>query len=376
MTAARKLPHHSLTFQHEALCFPLDNDLRNWCLEIKQEWHEMLFSEAGDHVLCRYFNFHLKGISALPDTLSLFAFSNIIELLSYLWEHYEKYLDPRLSCPSFFSSQYIEELSPLMLNLTQKLEQAVLPASLLKSVCTYFFSFKEKREARYTYEDLFYLKRLTSALNETIPEKFDEKQVNDVLLQYNFNQLDYLLYRQEAIRNNLPSDLLAKIKFLSQSKADLNSRPVYQGVSYHPGWPALSEMIDKWFQEELSIANQALNHTPSLPAVKSLLNLSVAHIACLLRVFRETRMLPEEGMAAVFRFVATHFKTKRQEQISDRSLSKEFYAIDQVTAAVIRGKLMEMLDWINRSYFPVLLVAGASYLLASGKRPAFPAIGN
>jgi hypothetical protein len=352
---------------YESVHFSAEKDVLDWCGDVKLRWQDMLFSEAGDHVLCRYFNFHLKGISAVPDTLSLPARALVIDLVDYLWEHYQKYLNPDMPSPVFFSSHYISLLSPLIESLVKKVKKHKIHADLRKAILDYLFSFKEKEDARYAYRELFYLKTLTTALNHLNTGEFKEANVNTILFQYNFNRLDYLLYKQDTIRAAQPSDLPERINFLGRYKGEINSMPVYEQFCYHPGWPGLAEMLDKWFKEELSLTNEVLHQSILVPAqaiVKNPLNLSVAHLACLIRVLREIKLLPEEGMASVFRFVAAHFKTKQQEQISDKSLSKEFYSINQVTAAVVRGKLLEMAEWLNRSYFPVLVAAGAACLFA------------
>ena len=53
--------------------------------------------------------------------------------------------------------------------------------------------------------------------------------------------------------------------------------------------------------------------------------LSVAQLAYIFRVFIETKTLQTDNLSNLFRFVAEHISTTRQEEISFDSIRNKFY---------------------------------------------------
>ncbi|NCD69090.1 hypothetical protein [Mucilaginibacter agri] len=336
-----------------------------WSERLKSEWLSTLLSDAAEQTLRRYFNYQLGRLSALDDDPECQTSSEINGLIDFLWSQFAYYLNPNIPVAIAFRDFYIERLQWRLDQVLAKVSGSILSSDLQSCLISYLGSFLEPRGDKLTYRDLFYLEGLLTELAGILDSGFSEEAVNQVLFQRNFNQLGYLFYRQQIIRNAMPADAREKFEFLASCKIRNSAVPFLQDLSCHPSWPSLFEMLDKWLAEELAIAHLTLQQplSTTLPvATKMPLNLSVAHLACLICVFLETHLLPDEGFASIFRFVSTNFRTKRQDKISTKSLSKEFYTIDQVSAAVVRGKLLEMVEWLNRSYFPVLLAGCATSL--------------
>jgi hypothetical protein len=151
------------------------------------------------------------------------------------------------------------------------------------------------------------------------------------------------------------------------------SLPATPGFSMHPYWPSLSVMLGGWLTEEVAVLRQvpqpvAPDTVESRP-VKYPLNLSVAHLACLLNLFCSAKVPGNQNLTELFNFVTAHFSSKRQENISAKSLSKAYYSITQVSAANVQGLLQQMISAINRKYFPLAsgLVTGLTLFLFAGK---------
>ena len=120
-------------------------------------------------------------------------------------------------------------------------------------------------------------------------------------------------------------------------------------------------MLCGWLAEEINCIEKSMMENHDLfqpPNEKLSLNLSVAHLACLTRLFFEENLFNNARLTGIFKFIACHYSTKRQTDISTGSLSKEYYSTSQVTAAVVRGILLKMVARINRNFFPVLAVTG------------------
>jgi hypothetical protein len=82
------------------------------------------------------------------------------------------------------------------------------------------------------------------------------------------------------------------------------------------------------------------------------LTLPVPQFALFIRLFQLAGCFREANLARIHRFFTTHFTSKRQDHISPKSFAKAFYGADQSTAAMVRGALQQMLQFIDQHYFP------------------------
>jgi ABC-type multidrug transport system fused ATPase/permease subunit len=118
------------------------------------------------------------------------------------------------------------------------------------------------------------------------------------------------------------------------------SLPATPGLAMHPDWPSLKIMLCGWLTEEVAILRQApqsaTQDTAERRPDKYPLNLSVAHLACLLNLFCSTELPGNRNLTELFNFVTAHFSSKRQGNISAKRLSKAYYSITQVSAADYR----------------------------------------
>lgn len=93
------------------------------------------------------------------------------------------------------------------------------------------------------------------------------------------------------------------------------------------------------------------------------LNISVAYLACFLKVFCDEKLRANVSLSDMFNFVSSHFSTVRRENISAGSLSENFYSTTQVTAAKVQGIQQQMIARINQHYFPLVTWIGAGAAL-------------
>lgn len=82
------------------------------------------------------------------------------------------------------------------------------------------------------------------------------------------------------------------------------------------------------------------------------MRISVSYMACLIKLFYEEELFATENLTSIFKFYASNFTSKRQPVISQDSLSKEYYSLDAHTAARIKKILQNMIDRLNRGFFP------------------------
>jgi hypothetical protein len=321
------------------------------CAGIIQTWQEVLFSDLPDHSLRRYFTCQLEGISKIRDTLPAAKETGMAETLSELTDHllskYLKYIDRDLPVPDCYRKKILEDLLDDFLFVSEKMVWC-------KPVVDYLAEFEAPGNNLYfSFRSLDYFRLMITelaALGKDSPE--------DLLVSLNFNHLGYLLYLQQGASEKLSMmgcDGERKAWLLAES-ARVKALPERIEAVYHPDWPTLKTMLTAWLGE------QAAPLRETSPVMKLPLNLSVAQLACWIRLFYEEDCYKETNLTAIFNFYASVYSTKKQISISSGSLSKEYYGTDQVTAAAVLDKLQKMTTRINRNFFPVWIAAGAAIL--------------
>lgn len=321
------------------------------CGRIRKAWQEALFSDTGQHGLERYLNHHLKGISALSDTLTsdLFA-GELNDLISTVLDYCGGRPDPALRAPV----AYIREWQALKKHaLTDRWLNGLRADLRLKEILAGYLHEMMETGTRFTFSAMGYFERIEEELLNLVPDDpATENKIHTVLAVYNFNHLGYLGNRQDAIRERISGANGDKSEILSSAYTELLLLPQSRSWCYHPDWPGLQQMLSAWIQEEMTMGSRP-GTAAHCPAPKLLLRLSVAQTACWIRLFYEQELFDTQNLSEIFRFYTQHYRTKRQETVSCKSLSKEFYDIDQVTAAVVRDQLLKMVARINRDFFPV-----------------------
>jgi hypothetical protein len=271
-----------------------------------------------------------------------------MSLLNHLHEHYAPYIDNACYCPKYQVRKFMTDAAGRLAYLSEGLGK--LPAALAACLQSYSQSLTD---ARLTYRSLDYFQVITTRLAELdYGTDHTEHEVHELLLQYNFNELGYFAYLQQRLQDRLAGlPAPERLEFLRAEYAAVRGRPAQNQLIYHPDWPPLKQMLAKFIGEEI----KHLGHLTGPVSCKEKvpLHLSVAQLACWLKLFQEEGLFATENLSDIFRSAAQTYRTKRQDQISAHSLSKEYYAISQVTAAVTRDQLLKMVARINREFFPV-----------------------
>jgi hypothetical protein len=350
--------------------------------QICKAWEKAAFSELPDHSIRRYFQYQLEGISKFSDTLyevpdaerAQHIQLQLLGLIDRLFRYHLPEINPCTTAPLAYQNRLIGELrGDLDLWITRLHSAPVSPA--LKDCLTNWLKLMINipAELRFSFRFLNYFRKLSAGLlmiEFTHPDI--EEQLTTMLSQYNFNHLNFLIYRQQAIRQKSASfdRPLSRLGYLQERKAEILVYPEIMEDCYDPSWPSLKIMLAAWVQEQINLAEFELKKELELKSVvvtdKQLVNISVAHLACLIRLFLEENVLASQNTRNVIQFFSTHFRTKKQAAISAGSLSKEFYSIDQHTAARVRDLLQKMVQRLNRNFFPAVAVIGTTALAYPG----------
>jgi hypothetical protein len=305
------------------------------CDEIMAAWQQAAFSDAHDHSLQRYFSHQLHGVARLAASGRLAAGASLA-LTDYLLACYPG-IPAELSAPAFYRCHRVRQLEPEI----SALESRLAAVNEFSPLLLYFGEMRAG--ATFTYGALFYFEQLVASLSD-----LPIAALPDLLIQLNFNNLAYFAsivktFETRLRQPNLPMGII----WLRREKARIAAIPENARLVYHPDWPSLKTMLLAWLDEQIE-----LEPVMPAPVPKLALNLSVAQLACLLRLAYDEGLFKETNLTAILHFFTDHFAAKKQHTISPGGLSKEYYGSGQVTAAVLRDKLQKMIARLNRNFFP------------------------
>ncbi|WP_183567738.1 hypothetical protein [Mucilaginibacter sp. SP1R1] len=351
------------------------------CDRVRSAWLGAFFSEAGDHTLQRYFNFHLEGITALANTLYLFSQDRItasadndqlvmisevlLSLIGHMQQYHGRYFDTQLSAPLSWRQACFQRMSGAVQLLIAKLHVSVTDHLLKDCVNTYIQDILDTGQGGYcSFHALRYFEYFVAELTKGLATTEHTDELLDRLLSgLNFNRLSYLVYRQNQVRQACGKIVQAtnQMEFLREKQIELLFVTNQGKLKCHEQYPDLTTMLEGWLGEQMERQvkdNLTASGSPIHdPAGKIAINLSVAQIACIIRLLREENYLSASSLEEIFKLVSIYYSSKMQEQISAGSINKEFYSITQSTALKIEAMLQKMLANLKRNFFPLLAVA-------------------
>jgi hypothetical protein len=343
------------------------------CNDVRLGWNRASFSDASNHSLTRYFSYHLEGIREISDTLfeihgdtEIVAHlqQELIGLVDYQRKYFRKFFDEDIVAPVAYYQNLATMLSAAIAALNSDLEQTANDDPLKACVMGYLNEMLAvETGSSFTFRSLFYFESVVIALHGLHLSKAAEKArqlIVDTLISLNFNHLGFFEYqRQQLLISTYHADLWKKLEMMEDKLIALKCMP-NSSPCYDPAWPSLNEMLCGWLNEETQKIRNTLNSLSSVPVKKLPFSLSVAQLAFVIKLFNYENLFNNPNLTDIFKFFASNTETKKQKQISARSLSKEFYKVDQVTAAIVRNLLQKMIGRINRDFFPVVAVIVAA----------------
>ncbi|HWF02873.1 MAG TPA: hypothetical protein VHA06_04255 [Candidatus Angelobacter sp.] len=371
--------------QHEAVaCFgELSHALR--C-----EWEALLISDAADLVLQRRFNYDFRLLNDTgllleqavtnpgDDDSTVAVMDKLAALCCYLNAHGRIDAIPEHFAFCTYSRLFIAQLEPLARQAEQCCGNDPELAELLFAYIRHMQD--SGNRFRQTHQALRYFAgwlRSLAAIG-AYPAELQRNELIRRLIHANFNYLPFISYCQQALRRRLegiaPAEQLALLRLESQQVGHSLTRP---SDPFDPLWPSAADLLGGWLLEQLAALDPARRQPAAITCggPKFPLNISVAHLACFLKVFYEDAVTSAPA-SELIRWASLHFSAKRQGDISAKGLAKEFYGINQFTAARVRDMLLRMAGHITARYFPVVAAAAPLIYVAEAIRLILRATGG
>ena len=354
-------------------CEDSAKEFQRVCSKVREAWTFAVFSNRRREPLKRYFTYHMQHLceldgficanqsntdlgTAFEQYISIIK-NEFISLTRHMLDYYAEFVDQRCNLPLLFWLDKKNGLEADVIRLFSLIEDKGIALPLKRIVKNYFANHISASTGTVSLQQLFFLESLLLELSNLFKEEpYDDinKIFIDRLIALNFNHLDFLRYLQQDITLRLKGKSIEKQLALLSQEADNYAGMTRKGTCFDPSWPAINVMLTSWLVKKSKRINY---ETPKVSPIadssssKITLDISVGHLAFFIRLFTRTRHGASATLTDIFKFVAAGFATKRQRELSYKSLSKEYYSTDQVTAAKVRGMLQEMILNINEDFF-------------------------
>lgn len=344
------------------------------CKQILRAWEEAVFSNSSEISLMRYFHYHLDHIInvctklySLPDSARFLIQQNeLLSLIDHLRKYYSNYFNESAFAPIIYHQQLVSQHSEIISLVVNNVRNGRLHPDLKACLLNWISDMSDSIGTRkYTFHSLYYFENIIGKIAEIdYTSEYAENLLLSIFTRSNFNSLSFFVYRQDTIRNSSGQfhTQEEKLNYLCRQKADILAIPEMKNIAFDPLWPSLKTMIGNWLTEEIALTEKSLRKGSEVAVPKIPLEMSVAHMSCLIRLLYEESVFATQNLQSIFKCFAGYFQSKRQTVISPRSLSKEFYSIDQHTAARVRDLLQRMVLRINRNFFPMAVAINATAL--------------
>jgi len=356
------------------------------CLRILHALDEAVFSSVPEDTVKRYIRYHQSGIAQLAGKVALRCPADLLEnnpgansarflrlqlfsMLDHIQRFHTAYTDPDIIIPKGYLAAMHPELGPgteKLAHLVRSFSGNPLFKECLLDYLDIFSSASQPPYLRFGQLSYYryFLQELT-AFFEGQPRP-DDQLLQSALIRLNFNHLGFLACFQQSLKNKASQAASpgACLDIFSSAQRQLVYLHPLVPFCFDPSWPSIHTMIGNWLEEEMALAPTryqgviAPSSTPSSEKIP--LNFSVASLACLTRLLFEEGFYAMDNITDILKFTAKHFHSKKQLHISPGSLSKEYYAITQVTAANVLDLLKRMSARVTRKYFPACAALSAA----------------
>jgi hypothetical protein len=348
-----------------------DSLLEQACSEAREVWASAAFSVKGKDKLRRYFSYQLQELTTLLERTNARTAPELGDYLVRLADHlctfFAAYIDKQVFSPPAFTHYKLAQLKEKAKHLEALLQDTGINPELHDCLASYLrHYFVPTCRRRVSFGSLDYLELLmdtvSDLLESTQPADAD-KAMEDSLLALNFNRLEFFNYMIGRFRSATKDlTLLDQQTLLLQNAALLQPNIHYNKMYYDPLLPPVTVMYKGWLQDEALAVAERLRSQPIIaenPTEKIGMNLSVAELACMVRLFFETGLFLEPSIKEILQLIPLHFSAKRQPHITGGSFSSKYYSSEQKAAAKIKALLLKMIAWLNKHYFPVVVAASA-----------------
>jgi hypothetical protein len=348
--------------------------IRPLLIRVEDNLLDLIFSGADEVTIKRCFSYVIAELSEWEHRLALVkdqrqkvfwltgrcrhACKNFMVHLKDRWPNY---FDRDQAVTQAIYKPWVKKINVMASQVNSRLLEGKADAALKVLIADYLGEVSTAFSFRPTYYALDYAMGIVNRLEEETRVLADttsiDERISYILSELNFNHLAFFTWRinrltleKHSISNNANT-------YYSNQLNHLYPLTLSEHPPYDKSLPGLPSLLYHWIKEQKD-ALQMIQVVA--PPTKLFLDLSVPQLACLLHCLYDAGIFGNIKLTALFQFASSHFRTRRQDNVSAGSLGKEYYIIGQQTAARLMGLLEQLTTNLRKVYFPVWAAIGIS----------------
>jgi len=344
---------------------------------IKQTFIHEVFSFQDERHLERYIQYHQQAlISLMDETLKItgntpsirkelyqLCYDGLEDMLSFIERHFAKYFDQDAKAPTAYVAIVQNDMRLHFQDITKNLADLSADQRLADSVLYALRKLVESDASKeVSYRKVLFAKQVQKELSGLLERIQHESDINEELrnLVYylNYNSIKSFTYHTNYIdvllaETDSRNDMIERLSFILKR---INQAQVKPGIAYNHQAPPLKVQLNSYIIEEiehLERVHQLGQVSPNkssdiMTTFRIQIEMSVAQIAYFLKILIESRVITNQNVAELLRFLSKILVSKKVEIISYDSLRSKYYNIEQSTRDTIRNILLRMINSIDR----------------------------
>jgi len=345
---------------------------------IKQTFVHEVFSFEDEQHLERYIQYHQQALIRLMDEAAQqkelkanakhknayqTTYSLLQDLLTFIERHFAKYFDQDAKAPESYIATAKEDAFTKLNELQNGLKERNADPRIVDLMLYAVRKIADEGTVRTTYRKVMYAKNIQKELFRLFekPETPEiDAELRQLMYYLNYNSIKTFAYHTHYI-NILLADAETradKIEKLSFVLKEVNQAQVKPGIRFKQDAPSLKDQLTCYISEEIDYLErvQHLSSNPHersqdsfLDTFKLKLELSVAQLAYLIKVFIEVKLIQNKSLTELLRFLVKFVVTKRAESISYDSLRAKHYNVERSTKESVKSMLLAMVRYIEKN---------------------------
>ncbi|MBX2896792.1 MAG: hypothetical protein KF763_15205 [Cyclobacteriaceae bacterium] len=338
---------------------------------IKQTFINEVFGFKDERHLERYIQYHQQAlIQLLDETLKEqtaskaplrelweAGYRGLDDLLGFVEKHFSKYFDQDAKAPVAYVAIVRNDVRSNLAEVEQWLTERGCDQRLVESIL--FAPRKLALNAGgkdVSYRKVMFAKEVQKeliSLKSRLDEQVDlNEELRNLLYYLNYNSIKSFAYHTSYIDTLLSSsetrsEMIERLSFILKK---INQTQVKPAIAYNIQAPALKTQLTGYIVEEIDHLQriQQLGQLPDKASdvwanFKIQVSLSVAQIACLVRLLVEMRIITNNNVSELLRFIAKICISKKVEVISYDSLRSKYYNVEQGTTDAVKAILAKLI---------------------------------
>ncbi len=345
-----------------------DLQLEQEVLSIKHRLAASIFEMVDELQVRHYVRFHEYALVRLMDRIhsapvrkiNSSGYHKLEELLEFLASDFKDVYDFDAKAPESQIKTARRGAKKHLSKLTEYLEERKVDRALIEA-SLHGLSRLENEYATLsvTFRRILFAGELQQMIYNLVNDSQlnIEEQLHSMLFYLNCNSIKVFLYETQLVEKQLGGDTnTERISKLALALKKVNQIQVKPGIGYNVHGTSLKDLVSSYLNEEItylervsvSIATSP-QHDKLIQDFKLKVNLSVAQVAYVFRIFIENQLIQTKNQTELLKFLARVVTTKKAESVSFDSLRAKFYNVETGTKESVRDALSSLVRYVDKN---------------------------